>query len=226
MCTVSSVSWGLPLPKGSIFKNSSLSWYLVSVDRCFKHTLLSNFWTLSCNHLTIFSQVGVPNFASIPWIVSVLACLQNCRKSKPTSCLALEVMFLICLDQETSAEMVSLKYLILSTKSTGWPFRSKGLGFATCFLLDRIMALHFRGLKRRLTELAPRPNDVAIVSSSSHADKISIIGIHNKFWVCSQWPNTDPWGRPDIIGEKFKHVQLTTTCWFRPVRQLATHLTC
>ena len=147
-------------------------------------------------------------------------------QSKPTSCLALEVMFLICLDQETSAEMVSLKYLILSTKSTGWPFRSKGLGFATCFLLDRIMALHFRGLKRRLTELAQRPNDVAIVSSSSHADKISIIGIHNKFWVCSQWPNTDPWGRPDIIGEKFKHVQLTTTCWFRPVRQLATHLTC
>ena len=56
--------------------------------------------------------------------------------------------------------MVSPKYLILSRKSTGGPFRSKGLGVATCFLLDRIMALHYRGLKRRLTELAQRPSDV------------------------------------------------------------------
>ena len=69
-------------------------------------------------------------------------------------------MFLTCLDQERSAEMVSPGYLILSMKSTGGPFRSKGLGVATCFLLDKIMALHFRGLKRRLTELAQRPSDV------------------------------------------------------------------
>ena len=74
----------------------------------------------------IFSQVGVPNFTSI-----LQMWLHNCKikfadsvgasmfvklpESKPTSCLALEV----CLDQERSAEMVSPKYLILSTESTG-----------------------------------------------------------------------------------------------------------
>ena len=91
------------------------------------------------------------------------------------------------------SRMVSPKYLILSTKLTGWPFRSKGLGVATCFLLNRIMALHFHGLKCRLTELAQRPSDVVsscrqIRSAVERTGPYSIIvAIHNKFWVCSQW---------------------------------------
>ena len=103
-------------------------------------------WLHNCK-IKFANSVGASMFAKLP-------------ESKPTSCLALEVMVLICLDQERSAEMVSPKYLILSTKSTGGPFRSKGLGVATCFLLDRIMALHYRGLKGRLTELAQRTSDV------------------------------------------------------------------
>ena len=68
-------------------------------------------------------------------------------------------------------------------------------GIAICFLLDRIMALHFRGLKWKLTELAQRPSDVvsscrkirSAVERTGLYSSIIIVGIHNKFWVCSQW---------------------------------------
>jgi len=79
-------------------------------------------------------QVRVPNFTSIlqmrphinfqDEVCGLCRCYSMFVKlpeelTKPACCLALEVMFLICLDQERSAEMVSPKYLILSTKSTG-----------------------------------------------------------------------------------------------------------
>ena len=75
--------------------------------------------------------------------------------------------------------MVSPKYLIPSTKSTGWPFRSKGLGSCNMFPPQyRIMALHFHGLKHRLTELAQTPSNVVSYRQIRY--------IYNKFWACSQ----------------------------------------